>query len=240
MATKRVVVVCGWLGAKSRPVSKYTELYGAMGYDTVVLLSGEADLLKPHRFVHANAVAQVFMPLKSSPDDVLELIPHMLSNGGCRSWYSVENYLCAADVRYVVPAMVFDSAPSTNVWDSANYAWRATTELPTFLARLATRAMLIGMKWYPTVTRTQDSFEAHWDRYFRSQPHVPKLFLYSPSDNIVDPSHVRAAIACAKSHGGDVDVLEVPGAKHVSILTHAPELYATTVRNFLRKHLAPK
>ncbi|KDO16791.1 hypothetical protein SPRG_17720 [Saprolegnia parasitica CBS 223.65] len=238
MTTKRVVVVCGWLGAKARPVAKYAELYQQLGCDTVVLLSGGADLLQPVRFLHRNAVATLLTPLKQSPADTLELIPHMLSNGGCRSWYAVERSLRDADERYTVPAMVFDSAPSTNVRDAADYAWPATDELPTLRMRFLTRLMLIGMKWYPTLSRSDDAFEQHWQRYLVDQAHVPKLFLFSPHDSVVSPTNIRAAIARAKDAGSRVVVEEFALAKHVSLYTHAPERYASVVASFFKQVLA--
>ncbi|EQC26850.1 hypothetical protein SDRG_15360 [Saprolegnia diclina VS20] len=237
MTTKRVVVVCGWLNAKARPVAKYAELYKQLGYDAVVLLSGGADLLQPARFLHPNAVATVLAPLKQSPTDTLELIPHMLSNGGCRSWFAVERSLRDANERYIVPAMVFDSAPSTNVKDAADFSWPATDALPTLRLRLATRLMLIGMKWYPTLSRSDDAFEEHWQRYLVDQAHVPKLFMFSPQDNIVSPAHIQAAIACAKDAGTRVVVEEFVQAKHVSLYAQAPQRYASVVASFFKQAL---
>ncbi|EQC26849.1 hypothetical protein SDRG_15359 [Saprolegnia diclina VS20] len=144
MATKRVVVVCGWMGAKARPVAKYAELYKQLGYDAVVLLSSQGDFLTDGANVHPTAPTDLLPPTES-----LELIPHMLSNGGCRSWYCFEDHLRGSQRPFHVPAMVFDSAPSRATTKSLLETWKGAGNLPSLGLSLGMRAFLVQLTLYP-------------------------------------------------------------------------------------------
>ncbi|OQR98890.1 hypothetical protein ACHHYP_07603 [Achlya hypogyna] len=233
MVARRVVVVCGWMESAARPVDKYAQLYRKLGYDAVVLLSSQRDFLTSAANVHPKAAAA----LLPAVGDSYELIPHMLSNGGCRSWYCLENHLREAKRPFTVPAMIFDSSPSVASFGGFVWMWQGATLLPSRLQVLGTRAFLIALSLYPLVTRTTDVFTLHWQRFFLEQSSIPKLFLYSSSDKIVAATDVRAAMHEAASHGGVVEAVDFADSPHVSHYAADPSRYTQAVQTFLRKYL---
>ncbi|OQR94869.1 hypothetical protein ACHHYP_00882 [Achlya hypogyna] len=235
MASKRVVVVCGWMGAGGRPVDKYAQIYRQLGFDAVVLVSSTWDFFKSERQVQAGAAKALLDMVRSSD---VEIIPHMLSNGGCRSWYCLEDHLRTALGEVKVPAMIFDSAPSLGTEDAVNFTWWGARHLPSLAECAGVRASLSMLKWLPFCTSATDHFARHWDRFFGAQQVVPKLFFYSSSDTFVDADSVQAAIAAAKEGGATVEAVDFKQSTHVNHLTYDPITYSKTIASFLAKHVS--
>ncbi|OQR98894.1 indole-diterpene biosynthesis protein PaxU [Achlya hypogyna] len=233
MTVKRIAVICGWMDAPSRPVTKYAQLYKRLGYDSVVLLSTKADFLKHEKLVHATTTLE-----SVDARTKVELIPHMLSNGGCRSWYCFEEHLRARQQPYSVPAMVFDSAPYSPRLGALAFTWRGAPFLPTLWDCVAMRAFMVALGSYPVLTNSTDAFTLMWQRFFREQASIPKLFLYSSADRVISAVDVEAAITEARNHGGVVEQLDFERSPHVAHLAYDPERYINVLGTFLTKHVS--
>ncbi|OQS05125.1 hypothetical protein THRCLA_02700 [Thraustotheca clavata] len=232
MTSKRVVVLCGWMDGQLRLVNKYKSIYEQLGYESIVLLSLKSDFLKDEKLVHSLALPSLLEDTKTN----VQFIPHMFSNGGCRSWYCFENHLQSNQVPYKVPAMIFDSAPYTPTFDAIEFTWHGAKFMQTWRDCIDMRFFLIKLGLYPYLTQTTNAFTLMWQRYFKAQANVPKLFLYSSKDTIISSENVEAAIQEAKSHGTIVEHINFEKSQHVAHFPYNPQLYTRTIHDFLDKH----
>ncbi|EQC26851.1 hypothetical protein SDRG_15361 [Saprolegnia diclina VS20] len=235
MSTKKrlVVVVCGWMGGSRRAVDKYAAVYTRLGCkDVVVVQNSMLDFFKAD--VHAATAAR----LQQLGDDCA-FVPHLLSNGGCKSWTSIDTHMRNANHAFHVPAMVFDSAPSRGEQAAVDFTWRGARHLRTLRERLAVRLSLSALKWLPPFRPAHEQFKDHWRLCFDTYKAVPKLFLYSSRDTFVDPESIRTAMATANESATIVDAVDFATSGHVQHLATDPTRYARALQAFCAKALSP-
>ncbi|CAK4352826.1 unnamed protein product [Aphanomyces euteiches] len=224
-----IVLVCGWMNASPRGVAKYAEMFQRLGYRTIVLESHVSHLFLPRSLIHRAAVQH---PLLQATNEELLLVPHMISNGGCLSWTSVQDHLTAEGVRFKVPAMIFDSAPNSDLGfrsypSSTTRALEALTgSIKSPVERLVVRGVYHPLQVNFASTIVRDAA-------------VPKLFLYSKGDNLVTSDEVERSIAKAKSLGTAVETYDFEESNHVSHFIHDSKTYELKVHDFLKRYEAP-
>ncbi|KAF0744159.1 hypothetical protein Ae201684P_018779 [Aphanomyces euteiches] len=241
-----IVLVCGWMNASPRGVAKYAEMFQRLGYRTIVLESHVSHLFLPRSLIHRAAVQH---PLLQATNEELLLVPHMISNGGCLSWTSVQDHLTAEGVRFKVPAMIFDSAPNSDLGfrsypSSTTRALEALTgSIKSPVERLVVRGVYRCL-WASVIVRwaifgKPDPLQVNFASTIVRDAAVPKLFLYSKGDNLVTSDEVERSIAKAKSLGTAVETYDFEESNHVSHFIHDSKTYELKVHDFLKRYEAP-
>ena len=242
--TKPLVLVCGWLNAPRRGVVKYVEMYKSFQYQTMMLESNASFFVLSPSSIHKDAVAQVQKLRRAS--DELVIIPHMISNGGCISWYCLEDHLAKAGISYRVPAMIFDSAPNSDkgmlgvVSNASEGLDSFTKDIQSPLKRSIAKVVLAFgysaavLRW--RLLGTPDPKQRNFDRFIIRDARIPKLFLYSDEDKMVVADEIEVGIAKARSLGTPVETVKFHGSEHVAHFRLNPELYSKTIRQFLTQH----
>ncbi|KAF0686116.1 Aste57867_22081 [Aphanomyces stellatus] len=242
-----LVLVCGWIGGSARAVTKYTPIFHRLGYETTVVPSTIKHFYLTPEATHPEVAARI--RASTSPDEELVLIPHMLSNGGCISWYAIQRHLNQAGVRFHVPAMIFDSAPhSINGFhmydasvgtslDSILDSWKVESRVQRAVLGGALRLGWISVVARWAVAGELDPVKRNLAQLIERDAAVPKLFLYSDGDQLISSTEVEGAIAKATAFGTTVESVNFGSSPHVSHYVHAPEAYEAAVDAFLAKHV---
>ncbi|KAG9402713.1 Transmembrane protein 53 [Aphanomyces cochlioides] len=217
-------------------------MYNKLGYRTLMLPSHGLDFFLPERWVHMTAIRQVEQIVKDQNNAPLEIIPHVLSNGGCRSWYCFENQLIHAGIPFRVASIVFDSCPSIpGPTSESPFTMMQLQQIPLLKLLVTERFMwrwiifaLHALLW---LTGRKHPFTLHYLRYLIRDASIPKLFLYSSADELVGSADIQGAIQTARSMGSPFASVDFEVSKHVSHYRTNPALYMSTVQTFLSKHV---
>ncbi|KAI8912496.1 hypothetical protein EDD86DRAFT_245671 [Gorgonomyces haynaldii] len=224
--TKPVMVVCGWMDAKPRPVMKYCQLYQEMGFRVVCLLSTSSTFFLPAYFVHREAAAL----LREHLDQVHV---HLMSNGGCSSWIKFKSHLPLLKPL----SFVLDSCPtmpgknlSMNAFYTGKPIWQQ------FLLALILKPIeyIGGLRtWLFPNTHV---FEVQFQKLFVPTRQVPKMFLYSKGDTVVRSESVEKAIERCRSIKTPVESFDFgPDSQHVAHFMSHPMEYRKLLAGFHSK-----
>ncbi|OQR98898.1 hypothetical protein ACHHYP_07604 [Achlya hypogyna] len=212
-------------------------MYKNLGYDEpIVLLSRGADFFTPVASVHSNVTAQLLQPGKT-----LRFHVHMLSGGGARSWYCVEQQLKAHQQAYSVVSMVFDSAPPVPQRNEANPAPFVEHIKSSWLHALLfglMKTLLLSWGAIAWVFGLKHPVRLQYEAQILQSAAIPKLFLYSAADTIVPPRDVHDTMNDAKAIGTHVEEVDFVTSPHVCHYLQFPERYSAAVAAFLSRTLS--
>jgi hypothetical protein len=225
-----IVVVCGWMDGNPKAVKKYAEMYSSLGYRTLVLISTSAHFLAlPSSWVHYDTVSKVKEMVKGDETWIV----HMMSNGGCRSWYCFDQKL-----KVNVKSMIFDSAPT-------KFDLNRKPPYHIFFPKLHwfVRGILLNlvMKPFFLLARLTSMFiepplVLHPKRFIHEQSKVPKLFLYSDRDQLVKNTDVEGFAKISRDLLTRVATFNFKDSDHVAHFQKYPNEYRSKVQVFLNKY----
>lgn len=161
-----------------------------------------------------------------------------MSNGGCYSWNCFRNHLDQAGINFDVPCLIFDlalSAPRDN--SNGPIAFTASIKnrvVRQICAAIFTVLMTVAVYILTDVFDIEGPLEYNYNRLILRDTAIPKLFLYSKGDSVVNPEHIKDAIAKAKELKTPVvDAVDFEKSKHVAHFTLSPELYKQSIQSFV-------
>ncbi|KAG9401132.1 hypothetical protein AC1031_009887 [Aphanomyces cochlioides] len=162
-----------------------------------------------------------------------------MSNGGCYSWNCFQGHLDRAGMPYDVPSMVFDSclslprdvrsiAVAFSILATKNELLRPV--FAAFFLFVLSVASFVVTDIFGIVGPVQSNY----NRFFLRDAAIPKLFLYSKADPIVESNHIQEAMV----HANELKTPVVEGvdfekSDHVAHFTYAPQRYKQSVRAFV-------
>lgn len=217
-----IILLCGWLDGQFGHVVKYLEMYVELGLPVIMLVSNSLDItFYLTSFVH-NDTAKVLkhiLPANSV------FIPHIMSNGGIRS------FLCLRDNfagQIPVKAMIFDSCPSVLPKDLTRadkvdpreifFTQLKPEWLKEFLLSFITNIWIVQKYWY-TLFPQLHILNRQFTRLTTQFSGIPKLFLFSDKDMAIPSEQVKQAIdACKKtSPVSFVNFVDSPHVRHLQV-----------------------
>jgi hypothetical protein len=225
-----IVVVCGWLNGSLKPVSKYAVLYATMGYRVLILLSKSYEwIFYPDSLLHL----QTFNRIKSIINPNEQFIIHLMSNGGCRSWFCLEKHLKTKNINPLV--IVFDSCPSYLDLNSKlpNAFYTKNWLLNWAISLIIVIRVKFMMKYFPST----NIFTKSINRFVHELKHVPKLFLYSNGDKVISEIAIKKVVKEAKEAGSEVEEFNFGDSEHVAHLQKYPIEYQNIITIFLKKYI---
>ncbi|KAF0693995.1 Aste57867_15093 [Aphanomyces stellatus] len=225
------------MSAKPRSIQKYEAMYKALGYHTFVLLASPMDNFRPTASIQKHSI-QPFHTFLASLDRTtnLELVVHLMSNGGCRSWFAFQKHLVKTTTPFTISAIVIDSAPyQPGDLRAAPAAFVATITNPIVKAvvRAVVASVLQTICWVCAAIDQPLFTDMNFDMVTKQDTAVPRLFLYSKHDPIMPASHVELAIATAKAANVHVTAVDFEDSAHVAHFAKYPDLYVQAVKAFL-------
>lgn len=237
-----VVIVCGWLGGKSRVVAKYAALYQeSLGLDTFTLLSAPSDYVKLERRHHVASFKTFRKRLANHHDkrSRLVIIPHVMSNGGCYSWNCFQSHLDRAGISFDMPCTIFDSCLSLprdvrSIAIAFSILFTKNDILRSIVAAVCLFVLSVASFLVTDIFGIVGPVQSNYNRVILRDAAIPKLFLYSKADRIVESKHIELAIAKANELKTPVvQGVDFGTSDHVAHFTYAPERYKQSVRGFV-------
>ncbi|KAI0503238.1 hypothetical protein F5B22DRAFT_629965 [Xylaria bambusicola] len=225
----RLIIVASWTGARDVHIAKYIARYTALYPAAQILLlkSTTSHIMRPSligpSMKHAASVIRAAFqtpPSSSSPD----LLIHMFSNGGSSSIANLyEQYAALAgpndDKRLPLHVTIFDSCPGTYsisravVFFSVSLSpFQQLISAPIFYAWATLWSVSIALGLTP-------DWLSNWGKTHNDTGNVAEMrrvYIYSPSDALIDYKVVEAHAAEAQTKGFSVALERYEGSAHVA------------------------
>ncbi|KAI1166107.1 hypothetical protein F5B18DRAFT_608741 [Nemania serpens] len=243
----RLIIIASWTDAKDVHIAKYVVKYQALYPAAQILLLKSTTnhivrplLIGPSMKHAASVVRATFQtPISSSSP---HLLIHMFSNGGSSSIANLyEQYAAIAgpndDKRLPPHVTVFDSCPGvysiTRAVAFFNVSLSSSQQLiaaPIIYAWAALWSVSIALGLFP------DSL-SDWGKTHNNDTgnaaEVRRVYIYSPSDALIDYEAVEAHAAEAKTQGFSVALEKYEGSAHVAHLRKDESRYWEIVRRVM-------
>ncbi|KWU43284.1 DUF829-domain-containing protein [Rhodotorula sp. JG-1b] len=244
-----VVLLCAWMGAQLKHAEKYVDAYRKLYPTTTVVLvrSNPIDFFRRARFVEAIQPAADLLRARvhgpAGPKS--DLLVHTLSNGGCLTLQELNEQLLRGREKGVsspaatvattrgIPAraFIFDSCPGLSTLKSTIRAFSAGIRNPVVkYPAVAAITVMYGVLRLWSMIRQQPGTLARISAYLNSPtslPPVPRLYLYSPIDELIPPEDVERHAAQARIEAGvtDIRMEKFEKSPHVAHARTDPERY---------------
>jgi pimeloyl-ACP methyl ester carboxylesterase len=226
-----IVALCGWMDGPMKPIQKYAAFFEQLGFRVIILRSQSSDIFLPTWYVQRWTSWRLGRLLKND-----EWIAHIMSNGGCRSWYCLQQHLGNIKPN----AMIFDSCPSYFDPD-----WKFP---PIFFQNIQLTFVKIAVQflqeriilplyahWFRIFPSTH-AFSKHTQLFLREQRDIPKLFLYSSADKLIPVHAILQSITVAEEERNDFETKDFETSGHVLHFPCFPKEYIDIIAKFLRKY----
>lgn len=227
---KPLVLMLGWLLARTKHLTKYSNIYASKGFDVLQIR------VKP---------SQVLWPMKAQA--YIEKIFNVLEQEDCRNkpilihGFSVGGYLYGemlvkmdmepdryANLRHRIMGQVFDSPVDKN-------------QVAYGMAQNLVKHHLLQLLMYPLLEQylnifrssVSDHFMRAQNAFLQNAMSLPSLVLFSHIDPIANPQVIERTIRQWSSRGITVLHKSWADTKHVSHLQKYPEEYIEMLWSFL-------
>ncbi|GAA5991889.1 hypothetical protein JCM10908_002256 [Rhodotorula pacifica] len=240
-----LVLLCTWMGAQLKHAEKYVQAYHKLYPQSTVLLvrSNPIDFFLRARFKSAIQPAAEYVLARTTPEKKSDLLVHTLSNGGCLTLQELNEQILRSkgETERGGPGMparafVYDSCPGLSTLQSTIRAFSAGLKNPIVkYPAVVAITILYGVLRLWSIIRRQPSTLARISAYLNNPanlPPSPRLYLYSPIDELIPPQDVERHAALAKTEAGvrDIRMEKFEGSPHVAHARTEPERYWGAVR----------
>lgn len=243
----RLIIVASWTGAKDVHIAKYIVKYQALYPAAQILLlqSTMNHIIRPSligpSMKHAASVVRAAFQTPT-PSSSPQLLIHMFSNGGSSSIANLyEQYAAMAgpndDKRLPPHVTVFDSCPG--VWSIPHAVAFVSVGLSSFQQLIAAPILYAwGAVWSVSMALglLPDSL-GDWGKAHNNDTgntaELRRVYIYSPSDALIDYKTVEAHAAEAKTKGFSVALEKYEGSAHVAHLRKDESRYWEIVRRIM-------
>jgi hypothetical protein len=244
-----LVVLCTWMSAHRKHISKYTHQYRQQypKADILVIESEVADLtyrtnssqqirLQPARDVLLSHASQHAQGLGQR-----QAVLHIFSNGGSQCAIQLVNSLPENVRRQAFSAIIFDSCPGTATYQRTVQALAPSMSkslLTKYLGTPILHAVVFLLYLVFFVTRAENAItkiRKQLNDHKLFSPDVPRLYIYSKADQLVPYQDVKSHIddANVKGYGATSEVLFEASAHCAHAMVHK-EQYWEAVAGLLK------
>ena len=236
-STKKVAVVCGWMGAKSRQLRVYKEFYHARGYDTLSFACGPQHVLMPS---YAMKVMQKVVKEISSGGGGgdRDVIFHHFSMGGylfgqmLRHLQTLEGNK-GKEFQKAIIGQVFDSPP-----DFRSIAKGVSQSMGVPASSPIAVAVEMAMRLYLFVSSKTAGVEhrAASAAFHTNYISAPSLWFYSRSDPVALSEDCEKVISTWRKQGTSVKEVVWDDTPHIQHARVDPERYFGALDKFLAEN----
>ncbi|KAI6091640.1 hypothetical protein F4821DRAFT_188934 [Hypoxylon rubiginosum] len=243
----QLIIIASWTDARDAHIAKYVVKYQALYPASQILLlkSTTNHIIRPSligpSMKHAASVVRAAFQAPTSSSSSPRLLIHMFSNGGSSSIANLyEQYAATADPndeKHLPPHVtVFDSCPgvfsiphTVAFFNVGLSSFQRLIAAPIIYAWAAVYSVLIASGFLPD--SLSDWGKTHNDTGNKNE--VRRVYIYSPSDALIDYKAVEAHAAEAKSKGFSVVLERYEGSAHVAHLRKDESRYWEIVRRIM-------
>jgi hypothetical protein len=243
----RLIVISSWTDAKDAHIAKYITKYQALYPAAQILLlkSTMGCIVRPSQIgpamrAAASVIRATFQtPLTSSSPP---LLIHVLSNGGSSSIANLYEQFAATagpndDKRLPPHVTIFDSCPG--LFHIPHAVAFVSVGLP-FFQRLVAAPFLYAFAAFWTASIALGLFPNSLGNWYNSHndhegnaAEVRRVYIYSPTDPIIDFKDVETHAAEAKTKGYSVALEKYEGSAHVAHLRKDETRYWDIVKRIV-------
>lgn len=235
----RLVIISNWTDARDSHIAKYVVKYQAL-YPAAQLLLLRSTMdcivrrsqIGPAMRVAASVVRDIYQTPVEHTDQ--PLLVHMFSNGGSSSIANLYE-------QFAITAGPNDSKqfpPHVNIFDSCPGLFRipravafVSVDLPSYqqliaapflyaLAAFWTISMALGV-----LPDTLDNWYSSHNNHLGNTSEIRRVYIYSPTDTLIDYKDVELHAAEAKTKGFSVELVEYKDSAHVAHLRQDENRY---------------
>ncbi|KAF2481921.1 hypothetical protein BDY17DRAFT_311544 [Neohortaea acidophila] len=234
--TPQLIVICSWLGAASKHITKYTDAYQQRyPYATLLLIrSTLASMIQRADIAPANEVLASFVRDKSDSRSKPPIVLHAFSNGGARNVASliVDFRTTRTGSTFPFDALILDSCPGRADVSSVSRAITLSLPLSSWSRSAASWLIYLAVLLLMTIThlfKIEDTV-SQLRRRLNDPDVVPtsvrRLYLYSKADEMVRWEDVSGHVEEARERGYErVQEVVFEGAAHCALMLKGGERY---------------
>lgn len=249
----RLIIIASWTDARDAHIAKYLVKYQALypAAEILLLKSTTKHIISPSligpSMKHAASVVRAAFPAATSSSSSAStssppLLIHMFSNGGSSSIANLyEQYAAMAgpdeDKRLPPHVTILDSCPG---------AWSISHSVTFFSVGLSSFQQLLAAPILYTAATVWSGLIAlgllpdslgDWGKAHNNDPansaEVRRVYIYSPTDALIDYKVVEAHAAEAKTKGFTAELEKYEGSAHVAHLRKDESRYWEIVRRVM-------
>jgi hypothetical protein len=242
-----IILICGWMGGKTRSLSRYTTKYNALYPAARIILVSSAvsdtpgfRALLSSREVKQRADAPAKALLRNAHAEEDKLLIHVFSNGGGMSLAAIAKaYRQLTGVPLPARLTVFDSLPGGDKLTNELSRWvgALAVGLPSNVfirwpaVALIALVVVIQLGFPSLMGRENAATKARRDLKDEDliSPQSKRLYLYSEADALIGAAEVREHAAECASKGWDVETVNFQVSGHVRHAIMDPERYWNAV-----------
>ena len=241
-----LIVICSWMGAAPKHIAKYTDEYRRL-YPCADILMIEASVQSMFFRTDLTAALEVLASHVKTTDTSQPVLLHMFSNGGANNAINLASQLQERHGKVPFHAVVLDSCPGRGEVESGTRAMAFSLPKMPVVRTVGWYALYAITAFYVLVMTTL-GVEDVISRLRRVLidpevfgKHMPRLYLYSQKDALVDFHHVHEHVEAA-SQAGYVDVREevFDTAPHCALINEDADRYWDAVKACFDKAQAEK
>ncbi|KAI9842550.1 MAG: hypothetical protein M1837_007063 [Sclerophora amabilis] len=240
-ASPSTILLCTWMDASPRYISKYVSGYAKLFPAARIILarSETADFLYRTKAIQRDLLAPALEVLQADAEG--RVLVHLCSNGGAHQACTLAT-LFRETTRTILPvhAMILDSSPGRATYASAVAAF--SQSLPKqwylrFLIRILVHLIVAMTSILAEVFRTQDVVDrlrGNLNDPSLMEPTASRCYIYSESDMMVSWRDVEEHSLIAEHRGWRVAREKVDGSAHVGHLRADERKYWSIVETTWR------
>ncbi|KAI1852783.1 hypothetical protein JX265_003269 [Neoarthrinium moseri] len=249
----RLIIIASWTGARSVHIAKYIIKYQALYPASQILLLRSTmnhiirpSLIGPSIKCAASVVRSTFPTVTSSASP--PLLIHMFSNGGSSSIANLyEQYRIMAgpdDEKQLPPHVtIFDSCPGVySITHAVAFVSVSLSSVQQLIAAPILYAWAVVWSAFMALGLLPDSL-GDWGKAHNNDPgnkaEIRRVYIYSPSDALIDYRAVETHAADAKTKGFSPKLEKYEGSAHVAHLRKDEKRYWEIVRRSMEGSVAP-
>ncbi|KAF2967061.1 hypothetical protein GQX73_g6514 [Xylaria multiplex] len=244
----RLIIVASWTSAKDVHIAKYIAKYQALypGAQILLLKSTMNHIIRPSSIgpsmKHAASVVRSAFRTPMSTSFSPQLLIHVFSNGGSSSIANLyEQYASIAgpdDEKSLPPHVtIFDSSPSDySISHAVTFVSVGLSTVQRLIAAPFLYAWAVVWSASMALGILPDSL-GNWSKahnhHTGNGAEMRRVYIYSPSDALIDYKGVEAHAAEAKAKGFSVELEKYEGSAHVAHLRKDETRYWDIVRKIV-------
>lgn len=242
-AAPSLIVLCAWMGALPRHISKYTNGYKRLFPNAAILViqSGPWDCVAsdgkeaPRMRVACEIIASI-----KKKENAGSIILHAMSNGGGIAVTRLGALFREQGEKNIFDKLIFDCLPGrydiSQLTTAVSIIALSKSKFVQLLGPILIRAWIRVVKFFCDLFGREEDLQKQRRRLNDAElfdSRVPRLYLYSKSDVLVHHQYVHEHVEEAKGLGYEVHQVVYEKAAHCALLMDRKEKYFQDIESFV-------
>lgn len=234
------ILLLPWMSASRKAILRYASVYHDLFPEAkiIIMTNWPTDFMR-------YSVKQKLQRLKPAiahiQGELNGVLTHVFSNGGLSIFRLLsKGYSAETGVLIPIKALILDSAPGLTTFKAGYRAFSQSLpsafylRLPALLGVVAfATAITVGTTIGPSI----DPLNKNWDFLHDEQrldASIPRLYIYSEGDGIIDWRDVEKHADEARRKGREVVTQKIKDSEHVGHMRKDPDTYWSAVKGICK------